>query len=102
MSYDRAGNHYRVVGDGEPVLGRQAYEAAAEIRERLMQAHHDRVDYQNALAVSYTKMRDREVHSEATLNLRRAREAYRKALAVRERLVHAEPDRADYQHHLAI
>lgn len=62
--------------------------------ERLVQAEPDQADYQRNLSVSYDRVGD--VYQDLGQG-EKARDAYQKALRIRERLAKAEPDRADYQ-----
>ena len=67
--------------------------------ERLAKAEPERADYQRDLSVSYNKMGDL---FSALGQGEDARQAFAKALAIRERLAKAEPDRADYQRDLIV
>ena len=56
VSYNKVGDLYRALGQGEPA--REAYLKSLAIRERLAQAEPDRADYQRDLSVSYDRMGD--------------------------------------------
>ncbi|MFM8937263.1 MAG: tetratricopeptide repeat protein, partial [Vulcanococcus sp.] len=96
VSYNRMGDLYRALGQGEPA--RQAYLNSLQIRERLATAEPDRADLQRDLSVSYNKMGDLY---QALGQGEPARQMYLNSLQIRERLATAEPDRADLQIDLA-
>jgi tetratricopeptide (TPR) repeat protein len=54
VSYERMGDLYRDLGQGE--AARQAYQNSLAIRERLAQAEPDRADYQRDLVVSLVQL----------------------------------------------
>ena len=56
VSYNKMGDLYRALGQGE--AARDAYAKALAIGETLAQAEPDRADYQRDLSVSYNKMGD--------------------------------------------
>jgi tetratricopeptide (TPR) repeat protein len=97
QSYDRIGDIYRVLGQGEKAG--EAYQNSLQIREQLAEAEPDRADYQRDLSISYNKVGD--LYYDLGQG-EKAREAYLKAQAIAERLAEAEPDRVDYQVDLAI
>ena len=97
VSYERMGDLYRALGQGEKA--RESYQESLAIRERLAQSEPDRADYQRDLSVSYNKMGDLY---RALGQGEKARESYQESLAIRERLAQSEPDRADYQRDLSV
>jgi tetratricopeptide (TPR) repeat protein len=97
VSYNKMGDLYRALGQGESA--RTSYQRALEIIERLSLSEPDRADYQRDLSVSYNKMGQLYL---SLGQLEPALEAFERDLEIAERLASAEPDRADYQVDLAI
>jgi tetratricopeptide (TPR) repeat protein len=97
VSYNKVGDLYRALGQGEQA--REAYQQSLDITERLAGAEPDRADYQRDLSVSYERMGDLY---RALGQGEQAREAYQQSLDIAERLAQAEPDRADYQRDLVV
>ncbi|MFM7362614.1 MAG: CHAT domain-containing protein, partial [Cyanobacteriota bacterium] len=97
VSYNKMGDLYQALGQGEPA--RQMYRNSLQIRERLATAEPDRADLQRDLSVSYNKMGDLY---RALGQGEPARQMYLNSLQIRERLATAEPDRADLQRDLSV
>ena len=97
ISYERVGDLYRALGQGE--AARDAFAKALAITETLARNEPDRADYQRDLSVSYNKMGDLY---RALGQGEAARDAFAKALAIAETLARNEPDRADYQRDLSV
>jgi tetratricopeptide (TPR) repeat protein len=77
VSYERVGDLYRALGQGDSA--REAYLKSLAIAERLAQAEPDRADYQRDLSVSYKRVGDLY---RALGQGDSAREAYLKSLAI--------------------
>lgn len=97
VSYERVGDLYRALGQGDQA--REYCLKSLEIRERLARAEPERVDYQRNLPVSYERVGD--LYQDLGQS-EQAREYYLKSLKIWERLSAAEPDCADYQRGLSV
>ncbi|HVC62775.1 MAG TPA: hypothetical protein VND19_20730, partial [Acetobacteraceae bacterium] len=70
VSYERMGDLYRTLGQGE--AARDAYAKALEIRERLARAEPDRADYQRDLVASLVRQAEMTDGAAARAHLQRA------------------------------
>src|SRR5206468_1762564 len=97
VSYNKLGDVYRAIGEGQKAL--EFYNQSMQIAERLYKAEPHRADLARDLSVSYSKLGD--VYR-ATGEGQKALEFYNQSMQIRERLYKAEPHRADLARDLSI